>query len=254
MGKLDGQVAIVTGSSRGIGKAIATALAREGCAVVVNYLHSLIEAQETANEIRRFGAKAAVVQADVSKSADVQRLVGTTLDTWGRVNILVNNAGIYLHAPLDRLTEEKWDSLLDTNLRGVYLCSQAVAQPMRAQGSGSIVNIASTAGMLAASRSPAYSVSKAGIMALTRSLAEWFAPNVKVNTVAAGWIEGGLSSGMADDMKRKIELQTPLKRFGRADEIANIVCFLVSEDHFMTGQVICADGGLGNVNWFLWDG
>jgi 3-oxoacyl-[acyl-carrier protein] reductase len=220
---------------------------------MVNYLHSHDAAEATVDEIRRLGAKAAVAQADVSKPAEVDRLVCSTLDVFGAVNILVNNAGIYRYAPLDQLTEEKWDSILNTNLKGVYLCSQSVAKPMRAQGSGSIVNITSTAGMFASARSPAYSASKAGIIALTRSLAEWFAPNVKVNTIAAGWIEGGLSSGMAMGIKRKIELQTPLKRFGRAEEIANIVRFLVSEEHFMTGQVITADGGLGTINWFLWD-
>lgn len=251
MAKLEEQVAIVTGSSRGIGKAIALALAREGCRIVVNYLHSRVEAEATADEIQHVGAKAAVVPADVSKPADVDRLVASALETFGGVNILVNNAGIYLYAPLDRLTEEKWDRILDTNLKSVYLCSQAVAQPMLAQGGGNIVNITSTAGRLAASRSPAYAASKAGIISLTRSLAEWFAPKVKVNSIAAGWIEGGLSSGMAAEMKRQIELQTPLKRFGRAEEVANIVRFLVSEEHFMTGQVISADGGLGMVNWFL---
>ncbi len=253
MAKLDGQAAIITGSSRGIGRVIALALAREGCRVVVNYLHSRGEAEQTAAEIRRLGAEAIVVSADVSTAEGAQALASAALQAFGSLDILVNNAGIYLHAPLDRLTEEKWHAVLNTNLKGVYLCSQAVAGPMRSQGSGHIVNITSTAGLFAAPRSPAYSASKGGIIALTHSLAEWFAPSVKVNAVAAGWIDGGLSSNMAAEMKRKIESQTPLKRFGRPEEVANIVRFLVSEDHFMTGQVLSADGGLGLVNWFLWD-
>ncbi len=252
MGKLNGQAAIVTGSSRGIGKAIALTLAREGCRVTINYVNAQAEAEATAEEARREGAATIVVQADVSKSADVDRLMEYTLRAFDRIDILVNNAGIYLHAPLDRLREEDWDRVIETNLKSVYLCCKAVAKPMRDRGHGHIVNITSTAGMFASARSPAYSASKAGVIALTRSLAEWFAPQVMVNAVAAGWIDDGMSLSIKPDTKGMLAQQTPLKRFGQSQEIANIVRFLVTEEHFMTGQVLSADGGLGNVNWFLW--
>ncbi len=249
--KLKDRVAIVTGSSRGIGRAIALKLGGEGAKVVVNYSRSRKEAENVVKELENLGTETIAVIADVSKAKDVNRMVNVTLESYGRIDILVNNAGVYKRAPLNGLNEMAWKRILDVNLKGVFLCTKAVSKTMFDQKIGHIVNISSTAGIYASPSSPAYSSSKAGVIGFTRSVAEWFAPYVKVNAIVAGWIENGLSAGLPQEVKTKIESQIPLKRFGKAEEIANVVLFLVSEPHYMTGQILVADGGLGNVNWII---
>lgn len=251
--KLEGKVGIVTGASRGLGRAVALALAKEGCSVVVNYLLSEALAQEVIRQIEALPGKAIAIRADVSKAGQVRELVRKTTEEFGRIDILVNNAGILKGASLLALTEEIWDEVLDVNLKGTFLCCKAVAEVMVRQGSGKIINISSVAGLLAVPGYPHYAASKAGILGLTRSIAEDLGPfNIQVNAIAPGWIDTDLNAsvkGTPDE--QKICEQTPLRRWGTPEEVAELVLFLATDAGFITGQTIVIDGGLGNTYFKL---
>jgi NAD(P)-dependent dehydrogenase (short-subunit alcohol dehydrogenase family) len=235
--KLSGQIALVTGAGKRIGRAIALALARAGADVAVNYSRSKSDAEEVVREIHALGRRAAALQADVSKRADVQRLFGAVLADFGRLDILVNNAGAFFHAPFEKLTDQQWDSILDINLKSQFLCAQVAAPIMKKQGRGRIVNISSLGGLLAWPGYTHYCVSKAGSIMLTRCLARALAPAILVNSVAPGTIQFPGEPPDEEYIRR-----VPLRRTGTGEEIADAVLFLATAQ-FITGQVIVVDGG-----------
>ena len=248
--QLLGKTAIVTGSAVGVGRATAIELAKRGANVVVNYSRSEQEAKETLAEAERLGANALLVHADVSQDGEVRAMVQRTLDAFGSVHVLVNNAATTAFvnfADLEGLTEEIWDRILAVNLKGPFFCARAVAGPMRAAGEGAIVNIASIAGIRAIGSSIAYAASKAGLINLTIALARVLAPEVRVNCVAPGftdtrWLREGLGA-LFEPVKEATAQQTPLGRVSTPEEIAQVVLSLIEGADFVTGQTIVVDGG-----------
>jgi len=244
--RLDGKVAIVTGAGRGIGRAIALALTREGADVIVNDVDPR-SAEATANETRTTGRRALSIVADVSKKEEVIKMVETAIKAFGKIDILVNNAGIFSSIPLEDMTEENWDKTLKINLKSVFLCSQAAMKFMKLQKSGKIVNIASLAGKVGGIVAGAdYAASKAGVLCLTKSLAKQLAPyGINVNAVAPAWIETDMMKDWPKETKEAVLKQIPLGRFGKPEEVAEAVAFLVSEGAgFITGATIDINGGI----------
>ena len=246
-GKLEGRVAIVTGASRGIGRAIARKLAEEGAKVVINYNSSAKEAEELQRQISEEGGESITYRADVSNSKDVGGLVEATMNKFGRVDILVNNAGIVFRKRILEATEEDWDRTMAVNLKSVFLCSRAVAPIMIGQKRGKIVNVSSISGVNgppSAVEIPDYTASKAGVIGLTRALAVDLAPLVNVNVVCPGAVETDMLATMTDQARTARIAETPLRRFGRPEEIAAAVLFLASDDSdFVTGETLVVSGG-----------
>ena len=246
--KLKGKVALITGSSRGMGKEYAIGFAREGANVILNG-RSLEKAEPVAKEIESLGVKAMAIGADVSFSQEVNRMVEEAVNAFGKIDILVNNAGVnpfILEA--EKIKEEGWNQVLDVNLKGVFLCCQAVGKKMIQQGGGRIINISSTAGIIGEQGFLPYCVSKAGVMTLTRILAyEWSRYNILVNAVAPGMIAGGMNAPVLNKeiLVSGLTQQVPLKRLGKPEEIVNTVLFLASEESgYINGTTIVADGGM----------
>ncbi len=246
MGDLNGRVAVVTGSSRGLGRAIAVKLASLGAKVVVNYYTNSDGANETLRLIRDAGGEAIVMQADVSVFAEAQKLVQTAIEHFGRLDILVNNAGTTRDTLLVRMSEEHWDVVLDTNLKSVFSCCQAAQRTMLRQRYGRIVNISSIAGLVGNAGQTNYTASKAGMIGFSKALAkEVGSRNITVNVVAPGYIPTDLASTIPPDLLAKGMEIMPLGRPGVPEDIANAVAFLVSEEgNYITGQVLAVDGGL----------
>lgn len=248
--QLAGATAIVTGSAVGVGRSTALELARRGANVVVNYSRSAAEAGETAQAVRDLGAKVLLAQADVSDDAEVRSMVKSTIDTFGGVNVLVNNAGTTSFVPfanLEGLTGDAWDRILAVNLKGPFFCSRAVAGAMREGGSGAIVNVASVAGTRAVGSSIAYAASKAGLINMTVALARTLAPEIRVNCVAPGfidtrWLKQGLGEGY-EGAKHFYSEQTPMKRVASPDDVAQVILSLIEGADFVTGETITVDGG-----------
>jgi len=234
-----GQVALVTGAARRIGRSIALKLAAEGADVVVNYRRSQAEAEQVVAEIAASGRRALASRADVSRRPDVLEMMAGAERAFGRLDILVNNAGVFFRAPLEQLTDAQWDSILDTNLKAQFLCAQAAAPLMKRHGQGRIINLSSIGGLLAWPKYLPYCVSKAGVIMLTRCLARALAPEITVNSVAPGTVSfpDDPPEWEADYIRR-----APLRRTGTADEIAVAVAFL-AQSRFITGQVLVVDGG-----------
>lgn len=243
---LNSKVAIVTGASRGIGKEIVLTLAKTGANVVINYMGNKELAEGVAEEAKKLGRDALVIQADVSTSDGVENLVSKTLDHFGRIDILVNNAGITRDNLIIRMKEEDWDKVIDTNLKSVFLTSKAVGKIMMKQREGKIVNISSVVGTLGNAGQANYVAAKSGVIGLTKSLARELAPRgINVNAVAPGFIQTDMTANLTDNIKEKLLEQIPLARLGETKDIANIVKFLVSDEaSYMTGQVIHVDGGM----------
>jgi 3-oxoacyl-[acyl-carrier protein] reductase len=246
--KLAGKVAIVTGASKGIGAAIASHLAAEGAAVVVNYASSKEGADRVVADVVRTGGKAIAVHANVAKQADIQRLFAETKKTFDRVDILVNNAGIYEFAPLENVTAEHFHKMFDLNVLGLILASQEAVKHFGTAG-GSIVNVSSVAATLAPPNTSVYSATKAAVNAVTRSLAQELGPRkIRVNSVNPGMVEteGVHTAGIADsDFRKQTEALTPLGRIGQPKDIAPAVVFLASDDSaWITGESFYISGGL----------
>ena len=242
---LDGQVALITGAAKRIGRSIALRLAHDGAAIAVNYSTSKAEAELLARDIATQGGRSLAIQADVSRRADVARMIGVTEREFGRLDILVNNAGIFSGSKFQDLTDEQWDRMMNVNLKSQFLCAQAAALIMKRQASGRIINITSLGGLLPWPGYTHYCVSKAGAIMLTRCLARALAPEILVNSVAPGTIEFPGEplgeSGRALSTKEYIE-RVPLHRTGTGEDIADAVAYLATTD-FVTGQVIAVDGG-----------
>jgi 3-oxoacyl-[acyl-carrier protein] reductase len=243
---LSGKVAVVTGSSRGIGAGIAHVLAAQGAKVVVNHRNSPEGAEEVVAAIKASGGEAGVIQADVAQSSEAQRLVKETIDSFGQIDILVNNAGTTRDTLLMTMKDEDWDLVLRTNLSSTYYCSKAVMRPMMKKRSGRIINITSVVGLAGQAGQTNYAASKAGIVGFTKSLAkEVGSRNITVNAVAPGFIPTALTEVLPQEMIQPLIANTPLGRMGTIEDVANAVLFLASnEAAFITGHVLTVDGGL----------
>lgn len=239
-------VALVTGGSRGIGRAVALKLARQGVRVVVNALSRAAEAEEVVAQIRAEGGQGLVALADVSVAEEVARLVQTALDNYGRVDILVNNAGIVRDQLLLRMSEEDWDRVLDVNLKGVFLCTKAVLRHMLRQRWGRIINISSISGVVGNPGQANYASAKAGLIALTKVAAKEVATRgITVNAIAPGYIDTDMTRGLAESLKQEILSRIPAGHFGSPEDVAQAVAYLASEEAgYVTGQVLGVDGGM----------
>jgi 3-oxoacyl-[acyl-carrier protein] reductase len=248
MGKLSNKVAVVTGSSKGIGAGIAKGLAAEGAAVVVNYASSKEGAERVVSEIEAKGGKAIAVHGDVAKAKDVQRLFAETKKAFGRLDVLVNNAGVYEFAPLEQVTEGQFHRMFDTNVLGLILATQEAAKHFGADG-GSVINIGSVASSLTAPTTSVYTATKGAVDAVTRTLAKELGPRkIRVNSINPGVVEteGAHAAGViGSDFQKGFEAQTPLGRIAQPSDIAPVAVFLASEDSaWVTGETLLAAGGL----------
>lgn len=243
---LDGKCALVTGASRGIGRAVALKLASEGAKVALNFAGNETAANEVRQEIEAAGGQAILVKADVANEAAVQEMVQKTADAFGRIDILVNNAGITRDGLLARMKEEDWDAVLSTNLKGVFLTTKAVAKLMMKQRAGRIVNMASVVGVTGNAGQANYSAAKAGVIGFTKTIARELASRgVTVNAVAPGFIDTDMTSVLSDKAKEAALTGIPLGRMGTPEDVAAAVLFLASDQaSYVTGQVLHVDGGM----------
>ena len=243
---LTGKCAVVTGASRGIGRAIALQLASEGAKVVVNYSGSEQKAQEVVEEIKANGGEAIAVQANVADTDSVQNLMKAALDTYGSIDILVNNAGITRDNLLMRMKDDEWDDVINTNLKGVFLCTKAVTRQMMKQRAGRIINISSIVGVAGNAGQANYVAAKAGVIGLTKTTAQELASrNILVNAIAPGFITTEMTEGLPEDLKEGMLKQIPLAKLGQPEDIAKAVVFFASDSaNYITGQTLQIDGGM----------
>lgn len=243
---LKGKTALITGASRGIGRAIALELASQGANIVVNYAGNVEKAQETVEACETLGVTAILAQGDVSSSVEVEKVMKIATDQFKQVDILINNAGITRDGLMLRMSEEDFDSVVDTNLKGAFLFTKAVTRSMMKQRWGRIVNLSSVVGVLGQAGQVNYGASKAGIIGLTKSAArELAARNITVNAVAPGFIQTDMTAALTLEQQEQIGKNIPLERLGSPEDVAKVVGFLVGEGgSYLTGQVISVDGGL----------
>ena len=241
------RAALVTGGGRGIGRAVCLALAAQGYDVAVNYAASAAAAEQTAEDCRAYGVQAVALQGDVTDPAACQTLVDTAAKTFGRLDVLVNNAGVTADKLILRMQEEDFDKVISANLKGAFFCCKAACKLMMRQRYGRIVNISSVVGLHGNAGQSNYAASKAGLVGLTKSLAKEFAArNVTVNAVAPGFIGTDMTNAMTDAAKQAAMAGIPAGRIGAPEDVANAVAFLASENAaYITGQVLCVDGGMG---------
>lgn len=243
---LTGKVALVTGAGRGIGRAIAIALAKNGATVIVNYNGSRESAEAVVAEIEQAGGRAEAMQCNVAEFASSEELVKTVLEKYKRVDILVNNAGVTRDNLIMRMSEEDYDAVLDTNLKGAFNMIRHLSRSMARQRSGKIINISSVSGVLGNAGQSNYSASKAGLIGLTKSVARELASRgINVNAVAPGFIDTDMTRNMTEDAKKAMNSMIPMGKMGSAENIADLVLFLAgNHSDYITGQVICVDGGM----------
>ena len=243
---LQGKVAVVTGASRGIGKAIAIELGKRGAKVVVNYSKSAEGAEEAVSTIKAAGSEAVAIQADVSEAKAAAALIKTATDTFGRLDILVNNAGTTRDMLIAMMPEDDWDVVIRTNLKSAFNCSKAAVKTMMRQRNGRIINISSVSGIMGNGGQTNYSASKAGLIGFTKALArEVAARNITVNAIAPGFIPTDLTSSLSDELRNETMKMIPLGRWGTVEEVAHAVAFLASDQAgYITGQTLNVDGGM----------
>lgn len=241
-----GKVALVTGASRGIGRAIALKLAAEGAKVAINFAGNVAKAEDVKSLIESSGGEAMLVQGSVADFETVNEIVKKITDTWGRLDILVNNAGITRDSLMLKMSEADFDTVIATNLKGVFNCTKAVTRLMMKQHSGRIVNMSSVVGLTGNAGQANYAAAKAGIIGFTKSAAKEFAPRgITVNAIAPGFIETDMTDALPDKIKTDLIERIPIGKIGKPEDIANAVMFFVSDEAgYITGQVICVDGGM----------
>jgi len=243
--RLKDKVVLITGASRGIGRATAILFAKEGAKVVVNYFASKNEAEKVVAEISKNGSEAIAVKCDVSKENEVKKMIDKTIKAFGRIDILVNNAGIVYDASIFERKMEQWNRTIDVNLTGTFLCSKYVSEKMLKSNCGKIINISSTSAIYDFSPDVIdYDASKAGIIALTKNFAKALAPKIQVNAIAPGWVDTEINKTLPKEFIKEATKKIYLKRFAKPEEIAKVILFLASDDaSFITGSVLVADGG-----------
>lgn len=239
--KLKGKVILITGGSRRLGFAIAQSLAKAGARIAISYLSSAPEAKKALRKIEEIGPEAVAIRADISRAKDVKRLIDTVASRFGAIDVLINNAANFKRTPFKNLTERDWDSCLDTNLKGTFLCSLYASKIMLRLGGGKIINIADWAGLRPYRDYLPYCVSKAAVLGLTQSLAKELSPLIQVNAIAPGPVLA--QEGMSRKERARAIQRLPLKRWGSPQDIANTALFLIEGTDFMTGSVIFVDGG-----------
>ena len=250
--EIEGKVAVVTGSSSGVGQATAELLASLGAKVVVNYHSGAEAAERIVGGIRHGGGSAAAVQADVRRDADCRRLIESAVDAFGALHILVNNAGMthfVAHDDLEGVTDEVWDDIIGANLRGVFNCTRAAAPHMKKAGEGAVVNVASVAGFGGGGSSIPYAASKAGVIVMTKSLARVLGPEIRVNTIAPGfiegrWLHGGLGEEIYETARQRLSAAAPLGAVATPETCADAIVALIERNVFVTGHTVTVDGGL----------
>ena len=240
------KVALITGGTRGIGSEILKKFAKEGCNLVLNYVSDNTDVEKIKSEFNEYGIDVLVLEADVSVFSDCENLVKEAIEKFGKIDILVNNAGITKDTLIAMMKEDAFDKVIDVNLKGTFNVTKNVVPYMMKKRSGNIINISSVVGIVGNAGQSNYAASKAGIIGFTKSLAKELAPrNIRVNAVAPGFIDTDMTSVLSDKVKENINLQIPLKRMGKAEEVANVVSFLANdESSYITGQVINVDGGM----------
>ncbi|WP_033543708.1 3-oxoacyl-[acyl-carrier-protein] reductase [Planococcus sp. CAU13] len=246
MSDLTGKTAIITGASRGIGAEIARRFAQAGAKIVVNYSGSQAKAEAVVETIKEHGGEAIAVKANVADADDVKAMVDAAMEAFGSVDILVNNAGITRDNLMMRMKDDEWDDVINTNLKGVFVCTKAVTRQMMKQRSGRIVNIASIVGVMGNAGQANYVASKAGVIGLTKTTARELASRgITANAVAPGFITTDMTDGLNDDIQKTMLAQIPLGRFGKPEEVAKAALFLASDEaSYMTGQTLHLDGGM----------
>ncbi|AYB37234.1 3-oxoacyl-[acyl-carrier-protein] reductase [Brevibacillus laterosporus] len=243
---LEGKVALITGASRGIGRAIALKYAEAGANIIVNYSGNEVKAQETVADIEKLGREAIMIRANVGNTEEAENMVKEALERFGKIDILVNNAGITRDNLLMRMKESEWDEVINVNLKGVFNMTKALTRPMMKQRGGSIINITSVVGVLGNAGQANYVAAKAGVIGLTKTTARELASrNIKVNAIAPGFVDTDMTDVLPEDVKSGILAQIPFNRLGSADEISNVALFLASDaSSYMTGQTLHVDGGM----------
>ncbi|KAI5078480.1 hypothetical protein GOP47_0006151 [Adiantum capillus-veneris] len=244
---IEAPIAVVTGASRGIGKAVALALGGAGCKVLVNYARSSKEAEDVAKQIEELGGAAIVCGGDVSKEEDVDAIMKAAVDKWGTIDILVNNAGITRDTLMMRMKRSQWQEVIDLNLTGVFICTQAAAKLMMKKRKGRIINISSVVGLTGNVGQANYSAAKAGVIGLTKTVArEYASRNITANAIAPGFIASDMTAKLSAEIEKKILETIPLGRYGQPEEVAGLVKFLALDPAaaYITGQVLTIDGGM----------